>query len=86
MTENSRIERLIDPSNSISDCLENLKDTILFDIGIPLEYGGDPGPPGSTSIMQCGLCEGLGIHLPFAHYYANHTAAVETGIHQPSSK
>lgn len=73
------MERLIDPSNSVTECLDNLKNSILFDIGIPLEFGGDPGPPGSTSLMQCGLAEGLGLNLPFAHYFANHTASIEAG-------
>jgi hypothetical protein len=79
MCENSRLEQLLDPSCSITECLEKTKDSILFDIGVPLEFGGDPGPAGSTVMMKCGLAEGLGINLPFANYFARHNASIETG-------
>ena len=78
MIESGKFERALDASNSISECLDLVKESVLFDIGIPLEFGGDPGPPGSTGMMLVGLAEGLGTNLPFAHFYANHTAAIET--------
>jgi len=78
MIESGKFERALDASNSISECLDLVKESVLFDIGIPLEFGGDPGPPGSTGMMLVGLAEGLGSNLPFAHFYANHTAAIET--------
>ena len=59
--------------------LSKSRDWILFDVGIPTDYGGDPGPPGSGLMMQCGLAEGIGKNLPFAQLYANHTAAIQTG-------
>ena len=65
------------PSSHLS--LSKSRDWILFDVGIPTDYGGDPGPPGSGLMMQCGLAEGIGKNLPFAQLYANHTATVQTG-------
>lgn len=49
-------------------------------MGVPSAYGGDPGPPGSGLMMQCGLAEGIGKNLPFAQLYANHMAALQTVV------
>jgi hypothetical protein len=50
----------------------------LYKKGIPVDFGGDPGPPGATLMLKSCLIQGLATNLPFAFLYAAHSSAVDT--------
>ena len=46
--------------------------------GVPVDFGGDPGPPGTTLMLKSALIQGLGTNLPFAFLFAAHSSAMDT--------
>ena len=46
--------------------------------GVPVDFGGDPGPPGTTLMLKSALIQGLGTNLPFAFLFAAHSSAIDT--------
>ena len=75
--ESARLSKLISGDDSIEDGISVISNSIILDIGIPGEFGGDPGPAGSASIIQVALAEGLGNNLNLSNVFAHHSAAID---------
>ena len=50
--EGSRLAKMIDPTDSLEMCTEMTLGSLLLDVVVPVEYGGDPGPAGSSGMLQ----------------------------------
>ena len=84
--ETNRLSKVISFSDTIDECVDLLANSIILDIGIPVKYGGDPGPAGTASIIQTTLAEGLSNNLPAARLFAHHSASVDLILKYGSDK
>ena len=50
--EGSRLAKMIGPTDSLEMCTEMTLGSLLLDVVVPVEYGGDPGPAGSSGMLQ----------------------------------
>ena len=50
--EGSRLTKMIGPKDSLELCTEMTLGSLLLDVVVPVEYGGDPGPAGSSGMLQ----------------------------------
>ena len=50
--EGSRLAKMIGLTDSLEICTEMTLGSLLLDVSVPVEYGGDPGPAGSSGMLQ----------------------------------